>query len=124
MNSVLRAQDAYATTAREAGTPRLSEFNLIADITRRLRAAEMKREEDHTTFVRAVFDNRKLWTALLSDLAQPGNGLPADIKARSAYLAEFTFHQSSLVLRQKASVAPLVEINTAILRGLQTRQVM
>jgi flagellar protein FlaF len=68
----------------------------------------------------ALYDNRKLWGIFATDVADPGNPLPKDLKARLFYLAEFTNHHTSKVLAREASVEPLIDINTAILRGLRS----
>jgi flagellar protein FlaF len=66
----------------------------------------------------AVHDNRRLWTILAADVADPANPLPAALRARLVYLAEFTRVHSGKVLREGASPDPLIEINIAVMRGL------
>ncbi|MHA6327111.1 flagellar biosynthesis regulator FlaF [Roseivivax sp. CAU 1753] len=68
--------------------------------------------------VQALSDNRRLWTALAADVSAGGNALPDELRARIFFLAEFTETHSRKVLRGRASVLPLLEVNTAILRGL------
>ncbi|SFT96306.1 flagellar protein FlaF [Sedimentitalea nanhaiensis] len=74
-----------------------------------------------TSLAEALHDNRKLWNIFAIDVADPGNSLPKDLKARLFYLAEFTNHHTSKVLARQASVEPLLEVNTAIMRGLRSR---
>ncbi len=52
-------------------------------------------------------------------MALPGISLPAALRARLFYLYEFTARHSRAVLDGKASVEVLVDINTAVMRGLR-----
>ena len=56
------------------------------------------------------------------DVAEPTNLLPQPLRAQIFYLAEFTMHHSAKVLKGDASVAPLIDINTAVMRGLRGDQ--
>jgi len=64
-------------------------------------------------------DNTQLWSTLASDVALPGNGLPAVLRARLFYLYEFTVQHSRQVMDDKASVEVLADINMAVMRGLR-----
>lgn len=110
---------AYARRETPARSLRSVEYDLIAQVTQRLRAAWGDREKDFPGLVRAVADNQKLWTVLASDVALPGNTLPAELRARLFYLYEFTANHSRAVLENAASAEVLVEINTAVMRGLR-----
>ena len=120
MNATLQAQTAYGHQARAIKTPRDTEYDAIAHITRRLKAADGQTGR-FAELAAAVHANRRLWTILASDVAHPDNPLPQDLKARLFYLAEFTDAHSSRVLSQSATAAPLIEINTAVMRGLRER---
>jgi flagellar protein FlaF len=69
----------------------------------------------------ALHDNRRLWTVLATDLASDDNALPQSLRAQLFYLAEFSLLHGSKVLREAASVEPLIEINRAIMQGLDGR---
>jgi flagellar protein FlaF len=45
--------------------------------------------------------------------------LPSQLRAQLFWLAEFTETHSRKVLAGQATVAPLLEVNTAVLRGLR-----
>ena len=75
----------------------------------------------HPALAAAIHDNRRLWTLLAADVATESNPLPRELRARILYLAEFTRVHSGEVLRNGASVEPLVEVNTAVMRGLADR---
>jgi flagellar biosynthesis activator protein FlaF len=106
---------------REAPTRSLRsvEYDLLAQVTQALRGAWANRADDFPALVRAVTDNMQLWSTLASDVALPGNGLPASLRARLFYLYEFTATHSRAVLDDKASVEVLADINMAVMRGLR-----
>lgn len=109
----------YARPEAPTRSQRSVEYDLLAQITQRLRNAWANRETDFPVLVRAVTDNTQLWATLASDVALPGNSLPAALRARLFYLYEFTAHHSRAVLDGKASVEVLADINMAVMRGLR-----
>lgn len=110
---------AYAQPAAPTRTPRAAEYEVIARITRRLSAAAARRQADHPGFIAALAENEGLWSTLAADVAGPGNGLPQALRARLFYLYRFTAEHSRKVRTGAASAEVLVEINTAVLRGLR-----
>ena len=52
------------------------------------------------------------------DVADKGNALPKELRAQIFYLAEFTDHHSQQVIRGKATPTALIDINMAVLKGL------
>lgn len=121
MNAMQQAQAAYRTAAHPIRTPRGAEFDAFARITSRLKAANSQGPMQFGELARAIHDNRRLWTILATDVAGADNQLPKELRARILYLAEFTRLHSGQVLRAGASAQPLIEINTAIMRGLRDR---
>lgn len=113
----IEARSGYAAAAirSERGT----EYAVFARVTRRLRAAD---ETDKGAFVelaRAVTDNQRLWSTLAEDLMSDDNALPLTLRAQLLSLSEFVRRHSLAVLGGRASVLPLVDINTAIMKGLR-----
>lgn len=119
MNALSQAHRAYSAASAPTRTTRGTEYEAIARITKRIRSAEAKGANGFAALAEALSDNRKLWTIFAIDVADKGNPLPADLRARILYLAEFTNHHTSKVLARQASIEPLLEINTAVLRGLR-----
>ncbi|NHB75609.1 flagellar biosynthesis regulator FlaF [Rhodobacter calidifons] len=109
----------YARPEAPTRSQRSVEYDLLAQVTQRLRSAWASRTTDFPALVRAVTDNMQLWSTLASDVALPGNTLPAALRARLFYLYEFTVHHSRAVLDDKASVEVLTDINMAVMRGLR-----
>jgi flagellar biosynthesis activator protein FlaF len=112
---------AISYAQREAPTRsfRSVEYDLLAQVTQRLRAAWANRTSDFPGLVQAVTDNTRLWSTLAADVATSGNGLPAALRAKLFYLYEFTAKHSRAVLDDKASVEVLTDINMAVMRGLR-----
>ncbi len=117
MNALNMAREAYSAAAAPIRSERSTEYQVFAKITQKLRSAESR--GDFPSLSQALHDNRRLWTLLASDVADPGNGLPKDLRARLFYLAEFVFHHTSKVLRGEAKADALIEVNVAVMRGLQ-----
>jgi len=111
------AQRAYAPGKGAIRSAKSIEFEVIARITHRLKRAIQS--GDKRQLIDALHENRTLWTTLAADVATDGNQLPADLRARLFYLAEFTVEQTRKVLRDEANAVVLLEVNAAILGGLQ-----
>ncbi len=110
----------YAQAAAPTRTPRAAEYEVIARITRRLSAATARRKENYPDFVTALAENERLWSTLAMDVADDGNGLPQALRARLFYLYRFTAEHSRKIRIGQADPGVLVEINTAVLRGLRS----
>ncbi len=118
MTASTLAQRAYAPGAAPIRTARSVEYDVFARITHRMIAAARRGKPGFSDLAQAIYDNRRLWTVLATDVAGEGNLLPDELRARIVYLAEFTHVHSAKVLSDGASIKPLVETNTAIMRGL------
>ena len=116
MSQALKGYAEHATSTRSG---RRSEYEVIAKVTQQLRDRAVGSKTNFAAFADALHLNQKLWTALVVDVADEANPLPDELKARIIYLAEFTRHHTGRILRNKASVLPLLEINMAVLRGLK-----
>lgn len=117
MNAMEQARNAYAGPQSPIRTPRQTEHQVLSAVTARL-AAAARDPDNYPRLVAALHDNRRLWTVLAVDVADKDNGLPQDLRARLFYLAEFTDHHTNRVLSREADVQPLIDINTAVMRGL------
>lgn len=119
MNVQSMAQRAYSQSAAPTKTHRRAEYETIARATHELKAAAENSRADFPRLADALHRNNRLWTILATDVADQANQLPKELKARIFFLSEFSKRHSAQVLAGKANVAPLLEINTAILRGLR-----
>ncbi|WP_242651048.1 flagellar biosynthesis regulator FlaF [Yoonia tamlensis] len=121
MNVIDQARQAYAPTQVSIRTDRSVEAQLVSQVTARLRAAMARQPANFPGLASAVHDNRRMWTTMAVDVAGNENALPSALRAQIFYLAEFTEHHSRRVLRREADATALIDINTAILRGLNGR---
>lgn len=118
MNVQSLARAAYSQHGAPTRTDRGTEYEVFARVTNALRIAASKGAQGFPDLADAIHKNRRLWTLLATDVASQENSLPQELRARIFYLAEFTQDYSPKVLRQGASIAPLLEINASIMRGL------
>tara|TARA_R110002096_G_scaffold329093_1_gene523217 strand:- start:1421 stop:1789 length:369 start_codon:yes stop_codon:yes gene_type:complete len=113
------ARSAYGRPDAPVRNQRTVEYDLFARITRGLATAWEGRKSDHAGLAQAVYDNDTLWRTLAIDVAEPGNALPAPLRAQLFYLYEFTHEHSQKVLAGEASAEVLIDINMAVMRGLR-----
>ncbi|MEQ9692694.1 flagellar biosynthesis regulator FlaF [Shimia sp. SDUM112013] len=99
-------------------TPKALEFEAIAASTRKLKSAAQMGKKGYVQLANALYENRRLWTFLATQVADNENDLPNELRAQIFYLAQFTQVHSAKILEGKARVRPLIEINMALLRGL------
>ena len=119
VNTQNMAHSAYGRPQTPVRSQRSIEYDLFARVTKRLTAAWAARATDFAGLVRALYDNTTMWRTLASDVAEPENGLPKALRARLFYLYEFTAQHSPKILADQASIDVLVDINTAVMRGLR-----
>lgn len=115
----LAARSGYARPEAPQKTPRALEYDLLARSTQRLGAAWANRKTDYPALMQALDENLRVWTTLAVDVADAANGLPTKLRAQLFYLYEFTAEHSRAVRDNSATVEVLVDINTAVMRGLR-----
>lgn len=116
----LNAEAGYSAATRTIETGRDAEAKIFARMIATLKAAARKNEEgDVRPLAEALFRNNQLWTTLASDVALEGNELPVDLRAQIIDLTAFTVRHSNKILQGEETVEALVNINTAVMRGLQ-----
>ncbi len=120
MNAPAFARSAYGAQAHSVKTHRDIEYDALARITARLRrAAKAQDPGAHPELVAALDENARLWAILAEDLAAPGNAFPETLRAGLLSLAGFALQHSRKVLRKEGEIAPLIDINTSVMRGLR-----
>ena len=118
VNVIDQARLAYAPTQTATRTDRSVEAQLISQVTARLRSATSTTKPDFPRLISALHENRRMWTTMAADVADADNALPKQLRAQLFYLAEFTEHHSQLVIRGNANADALIDVNTAVLKGL------
>ena len=109
---------AYQKAATWAESPRQMEYRLFSQVTLALIEAAKADPKDLSARVDALDWNRRVWSALSSDCSQPGNGLPAPLRASIISLAIWVGRQTSAVIRREDDIESLIEINRIIMQGL------
>ncbi|MEQ8936612.1 MAG: flagellar biosynthesis regulator FlaF [Amphiplicatus sp.] len=112
------AETAYAHSARSTASPRALEYQVFARVTRALSVAG-EGFDRFALLYKAIDDNLILWTKHASDVAVEKNQLSAELRSKIFYLFEFTRQHSAKVLNDGADPSVLVDINTAVMRGLR-----
>lgn len=118
MTSSYLAQSAYNPVQSAVKTERGTEHAAFERVTAQLSRAD-RPEASVAQKATALHDNRRLWTLMAANVADSSNALPKSLRAQIFYLAEFTLQHSRKVLSGGAPLAPLIDINTAVMRGLR-----
>jgi flagellar protein FlaF len=113
------AHAAYSRPEAPHRNPRDLEYDLLARATKALSQAARRTPRNYPALVAALDENQRLWSALAVDVAAPGNGLPPQLRAQLFYLYEFTALHSQAIRDKDASVEVLIDINSAVMRGLR-----
>lgn len=116
------ARAAYASPSAATRSLRSIEYDAFARVTHQMKHATDLQSAGFPALAQALHDNRTLWVTLAADVAEPSNGLPVTLRAQIYYLAEFTGLHSGKVLSGLADAAVLIEINTAMMRGLRREE--
>jgi len=108
----------YAATMASTQGPREIELRAFRTVNAMLSAAG----EDASARARALAKNYELWSLLLADLMQPGNGLPGELKARIASLALWSRSESDRAITDTArSLEPLLAVNRDMIEALEAQ---
>lgn len=119
MNAQSLARNAYSPTTAPIRTSRGTEYEAFARTTHRMKSAVQGPGRKIKAIAQAIHENRQLWTVLATDVADDANMLPQRLRAQILYLSEFTRQHSRKVLAGEASLDVLIDINTAMMRGLR-----
>nr|MEA2797990.1 flagellar biosynthesis activator protein FlaF [Phenylobacterium sp.] len=109
---------AYHQAATRAESPRQTEYRLFAQVTMALMEAAKADPSDVAARIDALDWNRRVWTVLSDDCANPANGLPAPLRASIISLALWVGRHTSAVIRRREEIEPLIEVNRLIMQGL------
>ena len=109
---------AYQQTIAESDDPRRMEYRVFLRVTLDL---EQHREGDWRSagLKEALWRNMQLWNTLRADLLDEGNGLPERLRAGLVSLSISVDQHSRRVLRGESDLGLLIDLNRAVMRGLQ-----
>ncbi|HEY9219661.1 MAG TPA: flagellar biosynthesis regulator FlaF [Phenylobacterium sp.] len=109
---------AYQQAAQRSESPREAEYRLFGQVTRALMDAAKADPHDLRTRVDALDWNRRLWSALGSDCADPTNALPDQLRASIISLSIWVHKYTSQVIRREEDIDALIDVNRMIMQGL------
>ncbi len=109
---------AYKQAATRAESPREMEYRLFGQVTRALMQASAADASDVATRIDALDWNRRLWSTLATDCADPGNSMPMALRAQIISISIFVGKHSSVVMRGEDDFEILIDINRSIMQGL------
>jgi flagellar biosynthesis activator protein FlaF len=112
---------AYQRAATRAEDPRDIEYRAFGVVTAALLKVRDLGRPDPGALAHAIHENRRLWRILARDCAQPGNALPAPVRARIISLSIFVERHSSAVMREGADLDALIDVNRSMMEGLAGR---
>lgn len=96
-------------------TARDIEYDAFSRVTRGLQRAM----RGDGSLAQAAAANVELWSTLAVDLADDGNGLPAELRGSLLSLAMFSIRHARGVMTGDRRADPLVEVNLSIMKGLR-----
>jgi len=101
--------------ARAAMPPRAQEADVFRRVIGALRAAQGTGPEAGLRATRALADNRRLWIAVESVLADPTNGLPPPLRASIISVGRAVLREMD---RDEPDLGFLIEVNENVAAGL------
>jgi flagellar biosynthesis regulator FlaF len=112
------ALGAYGAVIRTTENPRSIEYHVLARAASMLEQA-CSPDSGPAAMPTAIHENRMVWTAFAADLADEGNAWDETLRARMISLARWVFAEGDRVLRDKKSAQALIDVNRAVMLGLQ-----
>jgi len=112
---------AYQQAATRAESPRDMEYRLFAQVTKALMDAAALDRSEVGKRADALDWNRRLWSTLGADCADRDNQLPAPLRASFISLSIWVNKHTSLVIRNKEEIEPLIDVNRMIMQGLASQ---
>jgi len=109
---------AYQNAQRVTENPRAAEYRLFGQVTGALIDAQ-KSGMSGGPLAETVDWNRRMWGALAADCMDERNRLSKEVRAQIVSLSLWVTRYSKDVVRQGASMDPLIEVNRTIMQGLQ-----
>ena len=109
---------AYKTAATRAESPREMEYRLFGQVTRALMHASTVDRTDVATRIDALDWNRRLWSTLATDCANPDNAMDKGLRAQIISISLFVSRHSSAVMRGEDTFEALIDINKMVMQGL------
>lgn len=108
---------AYKKAQTTTETSSQIEYRLFAQVTNALMGVKDLECTDKRT-IDALDWNRRMWSVFSSDCGAKGNGLPDELRASIISLSIWASKHTSLIMRGKAKIEALIDVNKMIMDGL------
>jgi len=109
--------NAYKQTQVRTEDPRSTEYRIFGQVTGALIEAQ-KSGISGGPLAETLDWNRQLWRTLAADCLDDRNRLTEDVRAKIVSLSLWIAKYSKQVVRDGASLEPLIDINRTIMQGL------
>ena len=109
--------DVYKKASLNTSSPRALEYKIFAEITGQLTKANTD-DTSPQERINALFRNSQLWLTLEADLTCPENKLDKELKAGLISLAIWVRRFTTLAMRNREDLEPLISVNKQIMEGL------
>lgn len=109
---------AYQRASAQAESPREAEYRVFALVTSGLIQARERGRANLPELAEALDKNRRLWTTLAQDCADPSNALPQQLRAQIISLAMWVSRHSSSVMQAGEEIDALIDVNRSVMQGL------
>jgi flagellar protein FlaF len=94
------------------------EYRLFGEVTRALMHASSLDSTEIAARIDALDWNRRLWSVLATDCANPDNAMDKSLRAQIISISLFVSRHSSAVMRGEDDFEALIDINRSIMQGL------
>ncbi|MEY3234138.1 flagellar biosynthesis regulator FlaF [Aquidulcibacter sp.] len=112
---------AYQKAQQRVETPREIEYRLFGQVTRALMDIQDLPRYEIARRMDALDWNRRVWSFMAADCANPDNELPENLRASIISLSLWVGRYSSEVMQKGEDVEPLIDINRTIMQGLASQ---
>ncbi|HEX4182322.1 MAG TPA: flagellar biosynthesis regulator FlaF [Caulobacteraceae bacterium] len=110
---------AYQQAAARSESPRETEYRIFGQVTRAL--IEASSSTDAAARIDALDWNRRLWSTLAADCAEPANELPQEVRAQIISLSMWVGRHTAAVVRREEDFAALIDLNRTMMQALSSR---
>lgn len=108
----------YAAVQQQTVSGRDLERTLLERVTAKMRSS-IDDNSDIARLHESLRLNRNIWTTFATDLASPDNMYPDDVKASLISIASYIERNTFAAAKQTSVLKSFVDINTAIIQGLE-----
>lgn len=117
------AYKAYGEISQRTAGDREVEYALFLQISEALESVKDPQTRSLSDWADALSRNQQLWTIIATDLLQPGNALPDDLKRSLLLLSEYVRQTTFKVLEGEEIISDLIEVNRTVMAGLVRQSV-